>query len=125
MPSITSGKANPGSGAEPADGSSDLSERRSGYKEALLFITISVRVCFGLVRDYKVMQRLLSAGLKAARSADAYFASRLLRPIFGMACGSFIHHNTVFRVISSSPMSYLARDVWLTVKGRKRRRQSA
>lgn len=90
-------------------------------QEALLSMATSVRVRFGLVRDNKVMQRLLSAGLKSSRSADAYFASRLLCPIFGMACGSFIHHNTVFWVISLSAVSYLAPDVWLTVKVRKRR----
>src|SRR6185437_5604351 len=40
---------------------------------------------------------------------------------FGIIAGSFVRHNTVFWAMSCAATLYLAPDIWLTVKVRKRR----
>ncbi len=90
-------------------------------QETILSMARAVRVRFGLTEDERVKQQLLSAGLKSSRSMNAYFASRILGPLLGLACGSLIHSNTIFWALSLAAVLYLVPDMWLKTKIRKRR----
>jgi tight adherence protein C len=90
-------------------------------QEAILSIARSLRARFGLAEDEKLKQRLLSAGLKSSQSINVYFASRLIGPLLGVACGSFIRQNTIFWALSLAAVLYLVPDMWLKLKVKKRR----
>jgi tight adherence protein C len=100
-------------------------ERSIGAKERLqeeiLSMARGLRARFGLAKDEKVKQQLLSAGVRSSRSMNAYFASRILGPLLGLVCGSLIHTNTVFWALSLAAVFYLVPDMWLKMKIKKRR----
>lgn len=52
---------------------------------------------------------------------DAYFASRLIAPVTGILCGSFVRQNALFWALSLGAVLYLIPDIWLGVKVKKRR----
>jgi tight adherence protein C len=90
-------------------------------QEAILSVARSLRTRFGFAENEKLKQRLLSAGLKSSQSINVYFASRLVGPLLGVACGSFIRQNTLFWALSLAAVFYLVPDMWLKLKVRKRR----
>jgi tight adherence protein C len=90
-------------------------------QEAILSVARSLRTRFGFTEDEKLKQRLLSAGLKSSQSINVYFASRLVGPLLGVACGSFIRQNTLFWALSLAAVFYLVPDMWLKIKVKKRR----
>jgi tight adherence protein C len=90
-------------------------------QEAILSVGRSLRARFGLAEDEKLKQRLLSAGLKSSQSINLYFTSRLVGPLLGVGCGSFIHQNTIFWALSLAAIFYLVPDTWLKLKVKKRR----
>jgi tight adherence protein C len=90
-------------------------------QEAILSVARSLRTRFGFAEDEKLKQRLLSAGLKSSQSINVYFASRLVGPLLGVACGSFIRQNTLFWAFSLAAVFYLVPDMWLKLKVKKRR----
>jgi tight adherence protein C len=100
-------------------------ERNVGTKERvqeeILSMARGLRARFGLAEDEKVKQQLLSAGVRSSRSMNAYFASRILGPLLGLACGSLIHSNTIFWALSLAAVLYLVPDMWLKMKIKKRR----
>jgi tight adherence protein C len=100
-------------------------ERSIGAKERLqeeiLSMARGLRARFGLAKDEKVKQQLLSAGVRSSRSMNAYFASRILGPLLGLVCGSLIHSNTIFWTFSLAAVLYLVPDMWLKMKIKKRR----
>jgi tight adherence protein C len=105
--------------------STRVDQRRVGNKERLqetiLSMAKKLRARFGLAEDEKLKQQLLSAGIKGGRSVDAYLTSRLIGPLIGVASGSFIHKNTIFWALSLAAVFYLAPDMWLRMKVKKRR----
>ena len=81
----------------------------------------NMRARIGFAGNEKLRQQLLSAGIKNRKSIDAYFASRLVCPLMGLVCGSFIHENTIFWALSMAAVLYLVPDMWLRMKVKKRR----
>jgi tight adherence protein C len=100
-------------------------QRRVGNKErlneAILSLAKNIRSRFGLGGDDKQRQQLLRAGIKHTKSVEAYFASRLVCPLVGAIAGSCIQKNTVFWAVSLAAVLYLAPDMWLKMKVKKRR----
>jgi tight adherence protein C len=100
-------------------------ERRVGTKERvqekILTMAKGIRVRLGLAEDEKVKQQLLSGGVRSSGGMNAYFASRILGPVLGLACGSLIHTNTVFWALSLAAVFYLVPDMWLKTRIKKRR----
>jgi tight adherence protein C len=100
-------------------------QRKVGNKERLqetiLSLAKNMRARFGFAGDEKQSQQLLSAGIKSAKSHDAYFASRLIGPLMGVIAGSCIHKNTIFWALSLAAVLYLVPDIWLKLKVKKRR----
>jgi tight adherence protein C len=100
-------------------------QRRIGNKErlqeAILSLAKNMRSRIGFAGNEKLRQQLLSAGIKNRKSIDAYFASRLVSPLIGVVCGSFIHKNTIFWALSMAAVLYLVPDMWLRMKVKKRR----
>jgi tight adherence protein C len=100
-------------------------ERTVGTKERLqekiLAIARGMRVRFGLAEDEKTKQQLLGAGVRTSQGMSLYSASRILGPLSGLVCGSLIHTNTVFWALSLAAVFYLVPDMWLKMRGKKRR----
>jgi len=90
-------------------------------QETILSIAKGLRARVGLAENEKLKQRLLSAGLRSSQSSDAYFASRLVGPLVGVASGSFVRQNTLFWALSLAAVLYLIPDMWLGMKVKKRR----
>jgi tight adherence protein C len=90
-------------------------------QEMILSMAMALRARFGLAEDKRVKQQLLSAGFRTNRSMNAYSASRVLGPVIGVATGSLIHPNTVFWALTLGAVLYLAPDMWLKIKIKKRR----
>jgi tight adherence protein C len=99
-------------------------ERNVGTKErlqeGLLSMARGLRIRFGLAADEKIKQRLFSAGIRTSRGLNAYSASRILGPLFGLVCGSLIHTNTIFCALSLAAVFYLVPDMWLRTMIKKR-----
>jgi tight adherence protein C len=90
-------------------------------KESILSVAKGLRGRIGLAENEKLKQRLLSAGLRSSQSSNAYFASRIVGPLIGIAAGSFIHSNTIFWALSLAAVFYLIPDMWLGRQIKKRR----
>jgi tight adherence protein C len=100
-------------------------ERTVGTKERLqekvLMLARGMRVRFGLAEDEKTKQQLLGAGIRTPQGMNLYSASRILGPLSGLVCGSLIHTNTIFWALSLAAVFYLVPDMWLKMRGKKRR----
>jgi tight adherence protein C len=94
---------------------------RERLQESILSAAKGLRGKIGLAENEKLKQRLLSAGLRSSRSSNAYFASRIVGPLLGIAAGSFIHQNTIFWALSLAAVFYLVPDMWLGRQVKKRR----
>jgi len=95
--------------------------RQERMQEAILSMARGLGIRFGLAADERVKQQLLSAGIRSSRGMNAYFASRILGPLSGLICGSFIRSNTLFWALSLAAVLYLVPDMWLRIKIRQRR----
>jgi tight adherence protein C len=100
-------------------------ERKISHKErvqkTILSMAKALQARFGLSENDRGKQQLLSAGLRTSRSRDAYFVSRCAGPLAGIVCGSLIHSNKFFWALSLGALLYLAPDMWLKMKIKKRR----
>jgi tight adherence protein C len=94
---------------------------RERLQESILSAAKGLRGRIGLGENEKLKQRLLSAGLRTSQSSNAYFASRIVGPLIGIAGGSFIHQNTIFWALSLAAVFYLIPDMWLGRQVKKRR----
>jgi tight adherence protein C len=65
--------------------------------------------------------RLASAGIRGNHSADLYTSARLLSPLAGLLAGSFIPMNTLFCALLGGCAGYLAPDLWLRSRMKRRR----
>ena len=90
-------------------------------RETILSLARGLRVRFGLAEDAKVKQQLLIAGIRSSGGMNAYFASRILGPLLGIVCGSFIQSHTLFWALSVAAVFYLVPDMWLKIKIKRRR----
>ncbi|HTZ58267.1 MAG TPA: type II secretion system F family protein [Acidobacteriaceae bacterium] len=100
-------------------------ERTVGAKERvqekILTMAKGMRARLGLAEDEEVKQQLLGAGVRSNKGMNAYFASRIFGPLLGLVCGSLIHTNTIFWALSLAAVFYLVPDMWLKMRGKKRR----
>jgi tight adherence protein C len=105
--------------------STRIDHRRIGNKERAQDFILSYakrfRSVVGLTENEKLKERLLSAGLKSTKSANAYTFSRLLGPLAGIFIGSFVRTNTAFWAVTLTAVLYLLPDIWLRMKIRKRK----
>jgi tight adherence protein C len=90
-------------------------------QEKILSAANRLRSLLGLAGDAKIKERLLKAGLRSSQSVDAYSASRFIAPLIGVISGSFVPQNTLFWAVSLTAVFYLAPDMWLRTKIKKRR----
>jgi tight adherence protein C len=92
-------------------------------REGILSMARGLWIRFGLAEDEKVKEQLLSGGIRSRGGMNAYFASRILGPVLGLVCGSFIPSNTLFWALSLAAILYLVPDMWLRfkIKGRRER----
>src|ERR1700743_2533441 len=74
--------------------------RKERAQQAVLDAARWLQAKFGLAKDAKMKQLLLSGGIRSTRGMNLYFASRDAGPLFGLICGSLIHSNTVFWALS-------------------------
>jgi len=102
-----------------------VDHRTIGGKEqlqnTLLGAASELRMRLGLADNPKLKARLAAAGVKAKASADLYFAAQFIVPLAGAGAGSLMTSNTVMWVLAGGVIGYLAPDIWLSRKTRKRR----
>ena len=92
----------------------NLGERSARFAHGL-------RVWLRLRESPQIKTRLLRAGLRGPHASDIFFGLRCLTPLLGAFAGSFIESNTIFWVFALSVIGYMAPDVWLTGRTRKRK----
>lgn len=90
-------------------------------RESILALARSFRSRFGFAEDENVKQLLLSGGVRSKRGMNAYFASRILGPLLGLICGSFVQSHQLFWALSLAAVFYLIPDMWLRVRITRRR----
>jgi tight adherence protein C len=99
-------------------------ERRVSAKERagqhLIGLTKPFNKLIGLSDD-GLKGRLASAGIRGKNSADLYTSARLLSPLAGLLAGSFIPVNTLFCALIGGCAGYLAPDLWLRSRMKRRR----
>ena len=99
-------------------------ERRVSAKEragqTLIGLTKPFNKLVGLADD-GLKDRLASAGIRGKNSADLYTSARLLSPLAGLLAGSFIPTNTLFCALLGGCAGYLAPDLWLRSRMKRRR----
>jgi tight adherence protein C len=99
-------------------------ERRVSAKERagqhLIGLTKPFNKLIGLSDD-GLKGRLASAGIRGKNSADLYTSARLLSPLVGLLAGSFIPVNTLFCALLGGCAGYLAPDLWLRSRMKRRR----
>ena len=74
-------------------------------------------------RSDKLQKRFLAAGLRTQNSIDAYFAARLLGPVAVLLLWTFFRQIGFFVITLMIAGAYLAPDLWLTARAKKRREQ--
>jgi tight adherence protein C len=106
-------------------------QRTIGGKERLqdrlLGMASTLRMRLGLAEDPRLKARLANAGIHGKASADVFFASQFLVPLAGVVGGSLMGSNTIFWVLGLGIVGYLAPDMilnWKTKRRRKRIRRS-
>jgi tight adherence protein C len=100
-------------------------QRTIGGKEQLqdrlLGLASALRIRLGLAEDPRLKARLANAGIHGKASADVFFASQFLVPLTGAVLGSIMRSNTIFWVFAFGVVGYLAPDMWLNWKTKRRR----
>jgi len=100
-------------------------ERRIGEKERLeeqmLAIVRRLTAMVGLSQDEQLKLRLASAGLRSARCADFYSAVRVIAPLAGILIATVVCTNTFMGVLVGGAIGYIAPDMWLRRRIKRRR----
>jgi tight adherence protein C len=95
--------------------------RRHRMQNGLSSVVAALRHRFGLRLSAKLQDRLDAAGMRSAHAADVFFAVQWLAPLLGVFLGSFISQNTMFLCVVSGVVGYLAPDLWLSRRIKKRK----
>ncbi len=102
-----------------------LDERRVGGKERLeeqiLSLAKRLRTMVGLSADAMLRARLASAGISSSAGADMYSAARFISPLAGILLASFLPVSTMMSILLGGGLGYLAPDMWLRSKIKRRR----
>lgn len=97
--------------------------QREIFEERLSKFVTSIRSRFGFLASDTLRQRLAMAGLRDPTMPDLFFLAQCLMPLAGAFGGSFIPHNTIFWTCTLAIVGYMAPDVWLTEKVRRRKQR--
>lgn len=95
--------------------------RKERFEEQLLSIVRGITRLVGLSEDEQLKLRLSSAGLRPGRSADFYSAMRIIAPLAGILAGTLVSANTFMGVIGGGAIGYIAPDMWLRRRIKRRR----
>lgn len=96
------------------------SRRKTAEKR--FFSTVAwVKSRMGATEDAKLLDRFARAGLRSRWHIDGYFAMRLLGPIAAAGAASFITSNRMGWMLALAGASYLAPDIALERRIKKRR----
>jgi tight adherence protein C len=96
---------------------------RERIRGTVLGLAAAFRQKLGLSESAKLRTRLLSAGLRNPRATDVFFSAQLSGAVLGLMLGSLIRTNTVFMALVFGLVGYMAPDVWVDHKIKKRRKQ--
>ncbi|MGC2112763.1 MAG: type II secretion system F family protein [Candidatus Korobacteraceae bacterium] len=94
---------------------------QGAVQRIVLGVVRFVRTRLGLAQDEKLRQKFLAAGLRDATAADMYFGVRLLGPVAAVLAGTFIRSNTFLWMTALMATAYMAPDIWVNYRTRKRR----
>lgn len=103
----------------------DLHEPRGARRlEARVLKLIGVvRSHFGGAPNPKLQKRLQAAGLRDANSINAYVGARILGPLGVLVAWTFFQEVPFFYASLGLAATYLAPDMWLSARIKKRREQ--
>jgi tight adherence protein C len=90
------------------------------FQEGLLQMARDLRARLGIAENPKLQARLISAGLRDARSGNLFLAAQFLTPLVGAFAGSFIPENTMFWIGVCAVVGYMAPDMWLSFMTKRR-----
>jgi tight adherence protein C len=96
-------------------------EMRGAARRMVLGVVHFVRTRLGLAQDEKLRQKFLAAGLRDTEAADMYFGIRLLGPVAAVLAGTFIRSNTFLWIMALMAGAYMAPDIWVNYRTRRRR----
>jgi len=87
----------------------------------VLQAAMQLRYRTGIAASTKLKNRLIVAGLRDPATADLFVAAQILCPLSAVFAASFIPSNTLFWVFACGLAGFLAPDMWLTAKTKKRK----
>jgi tight adherence protein C len=90
-------------------------------QDGLSSVVAALRQRLGLRMTAKLRDRLDAAGMRSMHAADVFFAVQWLAPLLGVFLGSFIPQNTMFLCVVLGVAGYLAPDIWLSRRVKKRK----
>jgi tight adherence protein C len=98
----------------------EVSGQKEIFEDTLLKASRKIRASLGLKADKKLRERLFASGFRDPATPDLFFAAQCVIPLLGIFAGSFITENTAFWMCTLGALGYIAPDVWLTGKVRRR-----
>jgi tight adherence protein C len=104
-----------------------LDPRKTGARERTLGNALALahwlRSRLGFSRNEALRQRFLAGGRRPGPMMEAYFASRLLMPLAGVALGTLFGGNAVLASLVLGFVGYMLPDLWLGQMEKRRRNQ--
>jgi len=100
----------------------DLPLSRGTHDRLFRFVG-SLRDRLGITPNAKLQKRFHAAGLRNPNRVNAYFAIRLLGPLAVLVLWTFFRQVPFFYVSLTLAAAYLAPDLWLSARVKKRREQ--
>jgi tight adherence protein C len=91
------------------------------WRERSAALANKLRRTLGMRESQQIRVRLIAAGLRGSHASDMFFGMRCLTPLLGGFLGSFMPNNTGFWIFALALTGYMAPDVWLTMKTKKRK----
>ena len=95
----------------------------SGLRDQLLNFVGSLRERLGIAPNEKLQRRFQTAGLRNPNTANAYFGVRLLGPLAVLLAWTFFRQIPFFYVSLLLAATYVAPDLWVSARIKKRREQ--
>jgi len=88
--------------------------------QLILAMVRLLRTRLGLEQNEKLRQKLLDAGLRESGAVDMYFGIRMLGPVLAVLAGTFIRQNTFLWILGLMALAYIAPDLWIGYRIRRR-----
>jgi tight adherence protein C len=97
--------------------------QKKTLEESFSRFAIVVRSGLGFRANDKLKQRLEMAGFRDPAIPDLFFLAQLFMPLAGAFGGSFAPNNKILWICALAAAGYLAPDIWLTEKVRRRKQR--